>query len=879
MSIRDNVAGVPLDCNIDSDDSDDSVDSVDMNDAGRKHNNNKQRRRINNNNSNDGNEGNKGNDEKKEWNYTNKSVREALDANRKLKIKILSELERISRRKRDNRLEAARCIERSCAVILGGETKTKAKTTTIQSSTATKTPIAAAIKTTTAASKKKITTKKRKKNNNNRDGNNDDDDIIDFIDRFPTSREVSSLFDNRSNEEEGEEGKGGDNDENKDEEKKDDDHDIEDKDEKRRKKTNTKKTKAYTKQSNSNKGIWSQHIRKKFCYDPYRKWDLDYFVDPTGSRPKENDDMIRRQAFMMKNNKVLVVNNDNDNDNATSQTTTAVATTNEINPDITVCTNNPTDTVTNQQQQQQQQQERIPDTFFYHTSHSFTCQETARLDKWLLQKSSTSASASSNNNNNNKNDEDTGENNSNTNFDGSDDDDDEHDESSNSYYENIAQKLREEHHESPAARKRDKSLLPTAAPRTAEDVRMYHRHHLSSRYKFSKRESLIILEGVAGTEKAATTAASTTATGKLSASIREEEDQQSDFGNIDDDDGDGDNYDKKKPLKLDWELICNRVLEEHHRVESTKNPSQKKKTNDDTPYVSPITPYQCMVHYKTKLRPQPDGSFTSEEDELLLRYVAAMGPQFMWGYPQIADLASRIFPYKASRRIYERTHWSQWHPLSKDTMWMKEEEMKLVLAMKIYSDSGENGTSSIGGNDTEDEQTNQKRAVSLEKAAIRRAAAHFHPSRQPYKVSKKWERSFSPRFSYRPFSKEEDSKLLEVVRSLAATTHFSEIARKNFPDRSTDQISQRWNKIAPDKDIVEKLVPSMVHSGVRRGLVARMTTTGLDAPNGSENMDNNNTVKYGAIFDPSDFVVELAPKDNEGKIQDLKNGCNTKSDS
>ena len=110
--------------------------------------------------------------------------------------------------------------------------------------------------------------------------------------------------------------------------------------------------------------------------------------------------------------------------------------------------------------------------------------------------------------------------------------------------------------------------------------------------------------------------------------------------------------------------------------------------------------------------------------------------------------------------------------------------------------------------------------------------------------------------------------MLEVVRSLAATTHFSEIARKNFPDRSTDQISQRWNKIAPDKDIVEKLVPSMVHSGVRRGLVARMTTTGLDAPNGSENMDNNNTVKYGAIFDPSDFVVELAPKDNEGKNQD-----------
>ena len=860
MPIRDkNVAGGSLDCDSDSNDS-----SVDMNDVGRIN--------ININNSNDDNKGN--DDEKEQWSYTNKSVREALDANRKLKVKILSELERISRRKRDNRLEAARCIERSCAVILAGKTKIATTRQSAKTTTA-----LAATKTTTAASKKNKKRKrkrKRKKNNNNRDGNDDDDDdIIDFIDRVPTSKEVSSLFDDSSNEE-GEEDKGSDNDENnkddKDEEEKEkekDDDYIDDKEEKRRKKTDTKNTKAYTKQSNNHKGIWPNHTRKKFRYNPYRKWDLDYFVDPTGSRPKENLDMIRRQAFMMKKNNVVVVDIDNDNDNAISTTTMTTTTTNEINPDNTVCTNNPTDTA-KIQQQQQQQQERIQDTFFYHTSHPFTCQEKARLDKWLLRKSSTSSSSS----NSNKNVADPGEeNNNNTNIDGNggddDDDDDGHDKSSNSYYENIAQKLREEHHENPAARKRDQSLLPTAAPRTTEDIRMYHRHHLSSRYKFSKRESLIILEGVAGT---ASTATSTTVTGKLPVAIREEEDQQSIFWNIDDDDGDGeDNHDKKKALKPDWELICNRVIEEHHRVESTKNLSQKKETNDDRPYVSLITPYKCMVHYKTKLRPQPNGSFTSEEDEFILRYVAAMGPQFMWGYPQIADLASRIFPYKVSRRIYERTHWSQWHPLSKDTMWTKEEEMKLVLAMKIYSDNGENSTSSTsstGGNDADEEQMNQKQAVALEKISLRRAAAHFHPIRQPYKVSKKWERSFSPRFSYKRFSKEEDTKLLEVVRSLAATTHFSEIARKHFPDRSTDQISQRWNKIAPDKDIVEKLVPSMVHSGVKRGLVARMTATGEDAPNGSENMDINNTVKDGAIFDPSDFVVELAPKDNEGINQD-----------
>eukprot|EP00536_Pseudo-nitzschia_multiseries_P005663 jgi/Psemu1/238718/estExt_Genewise1.C_1080086 len=188
-----------------------------------------------------------------------------------------------------------------------------------------------------------------------------------------------------------------------------------------------------------------------------------------------------------------------------------------------------------------------------------------------------------------------------------------------------------------------------------------------------------------------------------------------------------------------------------------------------------------MVHYKKKLRRRPDGSFTPEEDELLLRYIAAMGPQFIWGITEIADLATRLFPTTHIRRIYERTHCSQWHPLSKDSIWTKEEEQKLVLAMKVYSD--------------------QSARTALEKKAIRKAATHFHPQRQLYKVVKKWERSFSPRFSYKPFSKEEDLRLLEIVKSSAANTPFSAIAKQHFPNRSSDQLYQRWTKIAPDKDV------------------------------------------------------------------------------
>lgn len=168
-----------------------------------------------------------------------------------------------------------------------------------------------------------------------------------------------------------------------------------------------------------------------------------------------------------------------------------------------------------------------------------------------------------------------------------------------------------------------------------------------------------------------------------------------------------------------------------------------------------------MVHYKKKLRRRPDGSFTPEEDELLLRYIAAMGPQFIWGITEIADLATRLFPTTHIRRIYERTHCSQWHPLSKDSIWTKEEEQKLVLAMKVYSDvsgeSGGDGTLSAtnkdvtndeddddddgaGGERSSDEhqvEEEQSARTALEKKAIRKAATHFHPQRQLYKVVKK----------------------------------------------------------------------------------------------------------------------------------------------
>jgi hypothetical protein len=409
-------------------------------------------------------------------------------------------------------------------------------------------------------------------------------------------------------------------------------------------------------------------------------------------------------------------------------------------------------------------------------------------------------------------------------------------------------------------------------------------HRLASQYEFTKEESLAILEGVeetASAEVTSTEVSEAAQRGAVQPKYGEESTQMMNNGDNDNDKSNNtiDRVRDQTIARPDWQKICDRVLEVHRRSQKNAAPPGVVIVNDN-PHPPSITPYQCMVHYKTKLRPQPDGSFTPEEDELLLRYIAAMGPQFVWGYPQIIDLASRLFPHKTSRRIYERTHFSQWHPLSKDTIWTKEEEQKLVLAMKIYSettgsavDNDENGAKHGMEEFSEEQiaQNKQRARIASEKAALRKAAAHFHPYRQAYKVAKKWERSFSPRFCYKPFSKVEDAKLLASVRSTASTTPFSEIAKKNFPNRSSDQLSQRWSKIAPDKDVVKKYVPSMVRSGLKRGLLSAKSgsnaaaSTGEATNNDERSHDDNNSIQNGsgALFDASDFVVEVL--ENEAK--------------
>lgn len=97
--------------------------------------------------------------------------------------------------------------------------------------------------------------------------------------------------------------------------------------------------------------------------------------------------------------------------------------------------------------------------------------------------------------------------------------------------------------------------------------------------------------------------------------------------------------------------------------------------------------WQCLTAYMTKLssgRPQP---FTPEEDELLLKLIAAAGPQFALNTGIAADLTARFFPNRAPKQVLTRLNGSLVNPNFIRDVWSDEEERRLVLLMKVYRDT------------------------------------------------------------------------------------------------------------------------------------------------------------------------------------------------
>jgi len=230
--------------------------------------------------------------------------------------------------------------------------------------------------------------------------------------------------------------------------------------------------------------------------------------------------------------------------------------------------------------------------------------------------------------------------------------------------------------------------------------------------------------------------------------------------------------------------------------------------------------WQCLTAYMTKLSSSRSLPFTPPEDELLLKTVAAMGPQAVWNTGAAAELAVRFFPNRSPKQVLGRLNASLVNPNNAREIWSDEEERRLVLCMKVYRDTQFPIT---------------RAAVSYVILAINllrvltshlnnRRSLHFlsffqphFPDRSSKAVSEKWDRSLNPEYSSKPFTSSEDQTLLEAVRQ-APDAGWAELARL-FTSRHPRSLYHRWNEIATEEDLLLKYGTYMKQEGARRGLV------------------------------------------------------------
>lgn len=166
-----------------------------------------------------------------------------------------------------------------------------------------------------------------------------------------------------------------------------------------------------------------------------------------------------------------------------------------------------------------------------------------------------------------------------------------------------------------------------------------------------------------------------------------------------------------------------------------------------------------------------------EEDEFLLKFVAAMGPQLVINSECASFLAARHLSDKTKREIKQRLNATLLNPKFVCEAWNEVDERKLALCMKVYSES------------------DPKHALFLSTGHI--------PTRSRTISALKWDRNLDPSFSAAPFSKREDQELLQKLRENPGMG-WTEFQQNFFPHRHHHRLSNRFSELAEDQDILDR---------------------------------------------------------------------------
>ena len=213
------------------------------------------------------------------------------------------------------------------------------------------------------------------------------------------------------------------------------------------------------------------------------------------------------------------------------------------------------------------------------------------------------------------------------------------------------------------------------------------------------------------------------------------------------------------------------------------------------------TPWQCFKHYQCALR-SPSTVFppsSPDDDELLLKYIAAHGAQYFYQGDAAEHACRQIFPYRSAYQVKYRTYATLFNPNHSQKPWDVEEERKLALLMRAYCN---------------------------EKNPIQHASSADHfPRRACKAVSEKWNRSLNPELSYRPFTLEEDDKLLNAAKKYGVDKSSSsngwESIAKQFPHRNRDVLFKRWALLAKENEVASHCENNLIMNSVaKRGTVS-----------------------------------------------------------
>eukprot|EP00569_Conticribra_weissflogii_P004454 CAMPEP_0171351374 /NCGR_PEP_ID=MMETSP0878-20121228/38840_1 /TAXON_ID=67004 /ORGANISM="Thalassiosira weissflogii, Strain CCMP1336" /LENGTH=326 /DNA_ID=CAMNT_0011856615 /DNA_START=27 /DNA_END=1004 /DNA_ORIENTATION=- len=210
------------------------------------------------------------------------------------------------------------------------------------------------------------------------------------------------------------------------------------------------------------------------------------------------------------------------------------------------------------------------------------------------------------------------------------------------------------------------------------------------------------------------------------------------------------------------------------------------------------TPWQCFKNYRSNLRLQSTiiRPWSEDEDELLLKYIAAHGPKFLFQKESVVQTCRNLFPHLCPRKPAFRIHDTLLNPNNDDHQYSDEEERKFALLMRAYCDEPR-PTQNVAG------------------------VEHF-PNRSVKSIAVKWNRSLNPILSVSPFTKREDERLLEIM-GMEETDRSWATVSKQFPQRHMYTLVKRWAFLAEKNDVAARCGQLFVKSrAAKRGFIGEL---------------------------------------------------------